>query len=126
MAAASVVVSLCILFHLVTVNCNMYQTKPYLSFSNAGDLIETTTAAGDHKVKTFVVRCHEDSVEVVIKAHLFDPALPVQPAHLGLGSAGASQEHCRARESASGEYVIRASLSDCGSQVMVGEPLSAE
>lgn len=120
--SASVIVSLYILFDLVTVNCYTYQTKPlYFSFSGAGDLPEIT-AAGYHKVKTFVVSCHEDSIEVVIKAHLFDPVLPVQPTHLGLCSVGASEDHCRARESANGEYIIRASLSDCGSQVMVGEP----
>lgn len=127
MPAITFISSLYILFKLVTVNCYTYHTKPlFLSSSDVEDLVWIITAGGDHKVKTFVVTCHEDSIEVVIKAYLFDPALPVEPTHFRLGPVRAAQDHCRASESANGEYVIRASPSDCGSQVMVGEPLNDE
>ncbi|KAM9836601.1 zona pellucida sperm-binding protein 3-like [Aulostomus maculatus] len=110
------------------IGCYTYQTQPlFLSFSelaaleaNArpGDHEEMSTAAGDHKVKTFAVKCDEDGVEVVMKAYLFDPDLPVDPSHLRLGPGRASQTRCTASESEAGEFIIRAPLSDCGGQVV--------
>lgn len=109
------------LFKLITVSCYTYQTQPlFLSVSDLEDVV--LTAGGEHKVKTFVVKCHEDSIEVVIRASLFDPALLVEPTHLRLGPVSAARDHCRASESANGEYVMRAALGDCGSLLMVGEP----
>ncbi|XP_044197536.1 zona pellucida sperm-binding protein 3-like isoform X1 [Thunnus albacares] len=132
--------SIYILFKLVAVRCYTYQTKPlFLSFSdlaaleansnkpnthpwsNTRDPAGIITAAGEHKVKTFVVKCHEDSIEVVMKAYLFDPALPVEPTHLRLGPVSAAHSHCTARKSEHGEYIIRAALSDCGGRVMFTE-----
>lgn len=111
---------LLILSKLGTIRSHTYQTKPlFLSFSDLAAL-EANSHLGDHRVKTFVVKCHEDSIEVVMKAHLFDPGLPVEPWHLRLGPA---QHHCTAKVSGNGEYIIRARLTDCGSEVMVGDPL---
>ncbi|XP_070786317.1 zona pellucida sperm-binding protein 3-like [Enoplosus armatus] len=125
-------VSLYILSKLQTIWCHTYQTKPlFLSFSDLATLEANSLAqtnkpnshfggpVGHHKLKTFVVKCHEDSVEVVMKAHLFDPRLPVQPKHLRLGPVGAAQHHCSAKVSGNEEYIIRAPLTDCGSKVMV-------
>jgi len=123
-----------ILSRLVTIQCYTYQTKPlFLSFSELAALEadsshETNKAhfgdpVVDLKVKTFAVKCHEEAVEVVMKAYLFDPARrPVEPAHLRLGPFSAVQDHCTAKMSATGEYVIRASLAECGGEVTVGEP----
>lgn len=123
--------SLYILSELETIQCYTYQTEPlFLSFSELAALEgkpsyqtnKPTSYFRDHNM--FVVNCHEDSIEVVIKAYLFDPRLTVEPEHLRLGPVGAGQRHCTARVSANGEYIIRAPLTDCGSTVMVGEPLN--
>ncbi|XP_068444342.1 zona pellucida sperm-binding protein 3-like [Clinocottus analis] len=117
-----------ILSRLVTIQCHTYQTKPlFLSFSDlaaldAASSRETNKArVGDpvvaHKVKTFAVKCHEDAVEIVMKAYLFDPGLPVQPTQLRLGPFSPVQDHCTAKMSPTGDYVIRAPLAECGSKV---------
>ncbi|XP_044041050.1 zona pellucida sperm-binding protein 3-like [Siniperca chuatsi] len=124
-------VSLYLLSKIVTIWCYTYQTKPlFLSFSDLATLEANSLdqlnepnsrfgdPAGDHKVKAFVVKCHEDSIEVVMKAYLFDPRLPVEPKHLRLGPVSAVQHHCTAKVSGNGEYVIIAPLTDCGSNVM--------
>ncbi|CAK6952902.1 zona pellucida sperm-binding protein 3-like isoform X2 [Scomber scombrus] len=136
--------SIYVLFKLVAVRCYTYQTKPlFLSFSDLAaleanswhhtnkpnthpqsdhrDPVGIITAAGEHKVKTFVVKCHEDSIEVVMKAYLFDPARPVEPTHLRIGPVSAAHSHCTARVSGHGKYIIRAALTDCGGRVMFTE-----
>lgn len=119
-----------ILSKLDSVRCYTYQTKPlFISFSDLAELERNSpdrtnkpnSLFRDHKVKTFGVKCHEDSVEVVMKAYLFDPNLPVTPEHLRLGPAGAGLHHCAAKASENGEFIIRAPLTDCGGEVMVGE-----
>ncbi|KAM3590694.1 uncharacterized protein V6R79_014473 [Siganus canaliculatus] len=103
--------------------CYTYQTKPlFLSFAELaaleGNSFETPSESASrserHRVKTFVVKCHEDSIEVVMKAYLFDLIRPVEPKHLRLGPI---QHHCTATESRKGEYVIRAPLTGCGTEL---------
>ncbi|XP_054457077.1 zona pellucida sperm-binding protein 3-like [Anoplopoma fimbria] len=117
-----------ILSRIVEIQCHTYQTKPlFMSFSDlaaleADSLHQTNKPhfgdpVSDHKVKTFVVKCHEDSIEVAMKAYLFDLVRPVEPTHLRLGLFSAVQDHCTARMSRNGEYVIRAPLNECGSKV---------
>ena len=95
-------VSLYILSELKTVQCHTYQTRPlFLSFSELaaleGKSLDQTNKPNphseDHQVKTFEVKCHEDSVEVVMKAHLFDPGWLVEPKHLRLGPVSAAEQH---------------------------------
>ncbi|KAF1380640.1 hypothetical protein PFLUV_G00165980 [Perca fluviatilis] len=120
-----VTASLYILSKLVTTWCHTFQTKPlFLSFSEMATQMNKPhfgDRVGDHKVKTFVLKCHEDSIEVVMKAYLFDPGLPVEPTHLSLGPFSAEQDHCTAKVSGNGEYIIRAPLTDCGSKLMFTE-----
>ncbi|XP_070711316.1 zona pellucida sperm-binding protein 3-like [Pempheris klunzingeri] len=121
-------VSLYILSILETTRCYTYQTKPlFLSYSDlaaleANSLDHTSrphSLHGDRKVRAVVVKCHKDSMEVVMKADPFNPRLPVEPKHLRLGPDGAAgHDHCTARASGNGEFIIRARLADCGSQVM--------
>lgn len=124
--------SLYILSKLDTIGCYSYQTKPLvLSFSELAALERTSldrterpdAHVGDPTVKTFVVKCHEDSIEVVMKAYLFDPSWHVEPKDLRLGPVGAAEHHCVARGSGNREYIIRAHLTDCGGKVTVGEVL---
>lgn len=124
--------SLYILSKLDTIGCYSYQTKPlFLSFSELAALERTSldrterpdAHVGDPTVKTFVVKCHEDSIEVVMKAYLFDPSWHVEPKDLRLGPVGAAEHHCVARGSGNREYIIRAHLTDCGGKVTVGEVL---
>lgn len=121
--------SLCLLSALETIQCYTYQTEPlFLSFSELaaldGDSPDRTNEPTSHfagpEIKTFVVNCREDGVEVVFKTRLFDPRRPVEPEHLRLGPA--AQHRCTARVSGHGEYIIRAPLTDCGGTVTVGEP----
>lgn len=113
--------SLYFLSKFVTIHSYTYQTEPlFLSFS---DLAALEAISLSHKAeKTFVVKCHEDSIEVVMKARLFDPGRPVEPTHFRLGPLGAAGgDHCRAREAGGGEFIIRAPLAECGSKVTVSE-----
>uniref|UniRef100_A0A3P8SJC0 Zona pellucida sperm-binding protein 3 n=1 Tax=Amphiprion percula TaxID=161767 RepID=A0A3P8SJC0_AMPPE len=118
---------------LVTVKCYTYQTSPvFLSFPDLAALDATsraneprfedpvgTTAAGEDEVKTFVLKCHEDNMEVVMKAQLFDPGLPAEPMRLRLGPVAAAGDHCVAKVTGNGEYIVRAPLAECGNKVMV-------
>uniref|UniRef100_A0A3B5AHE4 Zona pellucida sperm-binding protein 3 n=1 Tax=Stegastes partitus TaxID=144197 RepID=A0A3B5AHE4_9TELE len=116
------------------VKCYSYQTKPlFLSFPDLAALeatsLDTTdnphfedpvgeiATAGDDE--PFVLKCHEDSIEVVMRAQLFDPGLPAEPMRLRLGPARDVQDRCIARVSGNGEYIIRAPLAECGNKVMV-------
>nr|XP_033465071.1 uncharacterized protein LOC117245696 [Epinephelus lanceolatus] len=118
--------SLYFLSKLVSVFPYSYQTKPlFLSFSDLATLEANSLHqpnkphfVADHRLKTFAVKCHEDSMEVVVKAYLFDPGRPVEPTHLRLGPVRAAGDHCTAKESGNGELVIRAALTECGSRVM--------
>lgn len=111
--------------------CYTYQTQPlFLSFAELAELEQNPSYQPNKPTsylrhdKTFAVRCHEDSMEVVIRAHLFDPRLPVEPTHFRLGLFSTGQRRCMPGVSRDGEYVIRAPLTECGTAVMVGEPLS--
>ncbi|XP_059211420.1 zona pellucida sperm-binding protein 3-like [Centropristis striata] len=130
MSLTSETLSLYFLIKLVTIQCYSYQTEPlFLSFSElaaleANSLHQTDKPrfvdldrVGDDEIETFVVKCHGDSMEVVVKADLFDPGLAVEPTHFRLGPSRAAQDHCRARESGAGEFIIRAPLTHCGSKV---------
>ncbi|TKS92884.1 Zona pellucida sperm-binding protein 3 [Collichthys lucidus] len=124
-------VSLYVLSKLETLQCYTYQTEPlFLSFSqmaalerNSLDRINKPNSHSRyHEVKTFGVKCNEEGVEVVMKAYLFDPGLPVEAKHLRLGSpVSAARRRCTARVSGNGEYVIRAPLTDCGGKVTVDD-----
>uniref|UniRef100_A0A3Q1HG72 Zona pellucida sperm-binding protein 3 n=1 Tax=Acanthochromis polyacanthus TaxID=80966 RepID=A0A3Q1HG72_9TELE len=118
---------------LVTVKCYTDQTSPvFLSSPDLAALDATShankprfedpvgiTAAGEDGVKTFVLKCHEENMEVVMKAQLFDPGLSAEPMRLRLGPVGAAGDHCVAKVTGNGEYIIRAPLAECGNKVMV-------
>lgn len=67
-----------------------------------------------------VVHCHPDSMEVVVRADMFDSGLEVDAGHLRLGS-GPPREGgaCRAEQSGEAQFTIRANLTDCGIQLSV-------
>uniref|UniRef100_A0A3B5ADX0 Zona pellucida sperm-binding protein 3 n=1 Tax=Stegastes partitus TaxID=144197 RepID=A0A3B5ADX0_9TELE len=83
------------------------------------DPVGEIATAGDDE--PFVLKCHEDSIEVVMRAQLFDPGLPAEPMRLRLGPARDVQDRCIARVSGNGEYIIRAPLAECGNKVMFTE-----
>ncbi|XP_075306988.1 zona pellucida sperm-binding protein 3-like [Odontesthes bonariensis] len=120
--------ALCILSNLVTVKSHTYQTKPlFLSYSDMEsnsqfeDPEGNGTTADSDQVETFVVKCLQDSIEVKIRASLFDPSLPLEPTRWRLGPPSAAGDGCTAGLSSDGEYVIRAPLAECGSKVMFTE-----
>ncbi|XP_039998624.1 zona pellucida sperm-binding protein 3b [Xiphias gladius] len=62
-----------------------------------------------------VVRCHPDSVEVVVQADMFDTGLQVDGRHLRLGSDPVAEESsCGSVPSGEAEFTLRAHLMDCG------------
>uniref|UniRef100_A0A667Z100 Zona pellucida sperm-binding protein 3 n=1 Tax=Myripristis murdjan TaxID=586833 RepID=A0A667Z100_9TELE len=128
------VLPLYVLCKLVTTECYTYASKPlFMSFSDLAALEANShpthfddpngnRTAGEHK-RTVVVKCHRDSVEVVIKARFFGHRLPVEPRHLRLGPASVSQDHCTATLSGNGEFTIRAAVSECGTTVLYNNVL---
>ncbi|XP_077371086.1 zona pellucida sperm-binding protein 3-like [Festucalex cinctus] len=69
--------------------------------------------------KAVLVRCHPDSMELMILADLFDLGLLVEPGHLRLGAdPAAGSGSCRARPTGDGETLtIWAGLLDCGTRL---------
>uniref|UniRef100_A0A3Q3RJW2 Zona pellucida sperm-binding protein 3 n=1 Tax=Mastacembelus armatus TaxID=205130 RepID=A0A3Q3RJW2_9TELE len=80
--------------------------KLKLSGANFNGIIGTAA-----NPKSIVVKCHTDSMEVVIKTYLIDPGWPVEPTHFRLGPFSAAQDQCRSTESRNRDYVIRSPLS---------------
>lgn len=66
------------------------------------------------------VKCHPDSMEVVVQADMFDTGLRVDGRHLRLGSDSAGEEKvCGAVPSGEAEFTIRTPLMDCGINLSV-------
>lgn len=129
LVSAFLTCSVYILSVLEAFRCYTYQTPPlFLSFPELAELKRNPSYQTNKPTSylsddtTLAVKCHEDSLEVVIRARLFDPRLPVEPTHFRLGPISAGQRHCVPAVSRDGEYVIRAPLTECGTAVTVGEP----
>ncbi|XP_073696128.1 zona pellucida sperm-binding protein 3-like [Garra rufa] len=68
------------------------------------------------RVKTVAVICHENYMEIAIKADLFDVGLPVDAAELRLGADSQFIPSCKVTAFSTNEYIIAAELTDCGTQ----------
>lgn len=68
------------------------------------------------RVKTVAVTCHENSMEIAIKADLFQIGLPVDAAELRLGLEPQPIPACQVRAFSNDTYSIAAELTDCGTQ----------
>lgn len=69
------------------------------------------------RVKTVRVNCHPNSLEIVVKADMFEIGAPVYSDELRLGVE--QRDHCRAHASSEGgeeEYTILVGLADCGTK----------
>lgn len=66
------------------------------------------------KVNTISVTCHPDSLEILIKADMFEVGAPVNVDELRLGVE--YNEICRATASSRDEYRIVVGLLDCGTK----------
>ncbi|XP_047445652.1 zona pellucida sperm-binding protein 3-like [Mugil cephalus] len=65
-----------------------------------------------------VVKCHPDSMEVVVQADMFDTGLRVDGRHLRLGLGAVSEgSDCGAVPSGEEEFTIHVWLVDCGSKL---------
>ncbi|KAM7379302.1 hypothetical protein PAMP_004866 [Pampus punctatissimus] len=65
-----------------------------------------------------VVKCHPDSMEVVVQADMFDTGLLVDVKHLRLGSDAVREgSECRAVPSGEAEFTIQAHLRECGTKL---------
>ena len=122
-----------VLLTFVAVDGYTYQTKPlYLSYSDLAALEAAghvgdpfiSAAADEDRGETVTVKCLEDSIEVVVKAHFLHGGPPTEPVRLRLGLDSGAEDRCAAKLSLNGDYVIRAPLVECGNRVMVGETSS--
>lgn len=68
------------------------------------------------RVKTVAVSCHENSMEIAIKADLFGVGLPVDASELRLGLGSQLVPACKVTASSDDAYIIAAELTDCGTQ----------
>ncbi|KAL0192348.1 hypothetical protein M9458_010644, partial [Cirrhinus mrigala] len=68
------------------------------------------------RVKTVAVICHENYMEIAIKADLFDVGLPVDASELRLGADSQFIPSCKVTALSTNEYIIAAELTDCGTQ----------
>ncbi|KAM6918224.1 zona pellucida sperm-binding protein 3-like [Xenentodon cancila] len=72
----------------------------------------------DEQPRPVVVRCHPDSMELVVQADLFDTGLGVDGGHLRLGSNSLSEDgECGAVPSGEDEFTILTQLTDCGTKL---------
>lgn len=70
--------------------------------------------------RPIVVKCHPDSMEVVLQADMFNTGLEVHGRHLRLGSDFLSEgSACGAFPSGEAEFTIKAQLTDCGTKLSV-------
>ncbi|XP_019727205.1 zona pellucida sperm-binding protein 3-like [Hippocampus comes] len=100
-------------YHLVSSSRGGAQV-PSVPLPSAGSQVPSQQV--EDQPKAVLVKCHSDAMELVLQADLFNTGLPVEPAHLRLGSdpAGASGA-CRARPTGDGDSLtISADLLDCG------------
>lgn len=63
------------------------------------------------------VKCHPDSMEVVVQADMFDVGLQVEGGHLQLGAGPPGG--CGAVQSGAEEFTLQARLTDCGTKLSV-------
>ncbi|XP_058632681.1 zona pellucida sperm-binding protein 3-like isoform X2 [Onychostoma macrolepis] len=68
------------------------------------------------RVKTVAVICHENYMELAIKADFFDVGLPVDASELRLGADSQFIPSCKVTAFSTNQYVIAAELTDCGTQ----------
>lgn len=79
---------------------------------------EQQTGAPSDYLRPVVVRCHPDSMQVIVQADMFNTGLNVDTRHLRLGMEDLPKKEgpspCRAVLSGPNEYTIHAHLMDCG------------
>lgn len=75
------------------------------------------------RVKTVRVSCHPSSLEVTVKADMFEIGAPVYVDELRLGAD--QHDDCRAWASSGDEYTILVGLADCGTKHWVSGMFSA-
>lgn len=69
---------------------------------------------------SILVRCHSDSMELLVHADLFNRGLRVDGRHLRLGSSSAAEGSvCTAAQSGEAEFIIWVYLMDCGMKLSV-------
>ncbi|XP_026229444.1 zona pellucida sperm-binding protein 3-like [Anabas testudineus] len=81
-------------------------------------LSRTEVQPEEPSARPVVVRCHPDSMEVVVQADMFSTGLKVDGRHLRLGSdlvGGGSA--CGALPSGEDQFTVRAPLMECGTQL---------
>ncbi|KAK0140968.1 Zona pellucida sperm-binding protein 3 [Merluccius polli] len=120
------------MFKWLLINCYSYQSKPlFMTFSELAvleaesqDQSATTVSASTNcdencHIKSVVVKCLKDSMEVVVveNADVFGLGFPVDPKRLNLGPVVQSQSGCRAVANGERVYTFRARHGECGTKL---------
>uniref|UniRef100_A0A8C2WS23 Zona pellucida sperm-binding protein 3 n=1 Tax=Cyclopterus lumpus TaxID=8103 RepID=A0A8C2WS23_CYCLU len=88
--------------------------SPQITGSSQHTRQEKTPAKEQAQVNTVRVTCHPDSLEIIIKADMFEVGAPVNSDELRLGVE--HNDYCRATTSSRDEYRILVGLVDCGTK----------
>ncbi|XP_061151725.1 zona pellucida sperm-binding protein 3-like [Syngnathus typhle] len=108
----------CILFVLLALLGQSRRRSHLLAYDIGGPGLSVQAQPLQDAPKTLLVKCHSDSMELVLQRDLFLTGLLVEPEHLRLGSepARGSGGSCRARATADGGATLTlwADLMDCG------------
>ncbi|XP_036941014.1 zona pellucida sperm-binding protein 3-like [Acanthopagrus latus] len=101
-------------------------THPHTPQRTRGGIHPQLSAAEQQQsappVRRVVVRCHPDSMEVVVQADMFDSGLQVDGRHLRLGSDSVTVGGaCGAVPSGEEEFTIRVQLNNCGTKLFSTE-----
>lgn len=74
-----------------------------------------TPAVEPERVKTVEVGCHPNSLEITVKADMFEIGAPVYSDELRLG-VDPNDYDCQARASPGDKYTILVGLGECGTK----------
>lgn len=102
------------------------QSSPRMAHGDVQPRLSETkrqeSAELDVRPRPVAVKCHPDSMEVVMLADMFDAGLKVDGGHLRLGPEPLSG--CGAVPSGTEEFTILARLTDCGTKLSVSLTLT--
>lgn len=98
------------------------RTQNYIRFQESTVSKQLQSAELSTRLRPITVKCHPDSLEVVVQADLFETGIQIDGQHLRLGlglDPVSGSSSCTAVPSGEAEFTIRARLTDCGTKLSV-------
>ncbi|XP_008332189.1 zona pellucida sperm-binding protein 3-like [Cynoglossus semilaevis] len=100
------------------------RTQNYIRFQESTVSKQLQSAELSTRLRPITVKCHPDSLEVVVQADLFETGIQIDGQHLRLGlglglglDPVSGSSSCTAVPSGEAEFTIRARLTDCGTKL---------